>query len=53
MPAYDFKCPACTTIVEVNENIPPSCPTCAEVMVRIWSAPAIKFKGSGFYSTGG
>jgi putative FmdB family regulatory protein len=53
MPAYDFKCSACTTIVEVNENIAPPCPTCAEVMVRIWSAPAVKFKGPGFYSTGG
>lgn len=53
MPLFDFKCAACTEVIEINENIPPGCPTCGETMHRIWSAPAIKFNGPGFYSTGG
>ncbi len=53
MPLYDFKCSACTEVQETNENIPPACGTCGETMHRIWSAPAIKFNGTGFYSTGG
>ena len=53
MPLFDFKCNYCTDVIEINENIPPACKTCGEVMQRIWSAPAVKFNGSGFYSTGG
>jgi putative FmdB family regulatory protein len=53
MPLYDFKCDCCTEVIEINEPIPPACGTCGNLMVRIWSAPAIQFKGSGFYSTGG
>ena len=53
MPLYDFKCDYCTEVIEINEPVPPSCGTCGNLMVRIWSAPAIQFKGSGFYSTGG
>lgn len=53
MPMYDFKCTVCTDVIEINVNEPPGCPTCGETMQRIWSAPAVQFKGSGFYSTGG
>lgn len=53
MPRYDFKCETCTEIIEVTENIPPMCTTCNNTMVRVWSAPAVKFNGTGFYSTGG
>jgi len=53
MPLYDYKCNVCTSIVETNENIPTMCTTCNGTMTRIWSAPAIKFNGMGFYSTGG
>jgi putative FmdB family regulatory protein len=51
MPRYDFKCNVCQEIKEVTEPIPPACTTCGEQMVRVWSAPGIQFKGSGFYST--
>jgi putative FmdB family regulatory protein len=53
MPRYDFKCETCGEIVETTENIPPICSTCSNTMMRIWSTVAVKFNGSGFYSTGG
>lgn len=53
MPAYDFKCNYCNEVIEINEPIAPSCGTCGNTMARIWSAPAVQFKGTGFYSTGG
>ena len=53
MPLYDFKCEYCTEVIEINEPIPPACSTCGNLMMRIWSAPAVQFKGPGFYSTGG
>ena len=51
MPKYDFKCMTCSEMVETNETIPPICGTCSGTMQRVWSAPAIKFTGTGFYST--
>jgi putative FmdB family regulatory protein len=53
MPLYDFKCECCLEVTEINEPVPPACNTCGNTMMRIWSAPAVQFKGSGFYSTGG
>jgi putative FmdB family regulatory protein len=53
MPRYDFKCGTCGELVETIENIAPVCNTCSGTMLRIWSVPAVKFNGSGFYSTGG
>lgn len=53
MPLYDFKCECCLEVTEINEPVPPACSTCGNAMKRIWSAPAVQFKGSGFYSTGG
>lgn len=53
MPNYDFKCNTCNSVIETNENIPPVCTTCLGTMTRVWSVPAVKFNGPGFYSTGG
>jgi putative FmdB family regulatory protein len=53
MPRYDFKCETCTEIIETTDNIPPVCTTCNGTMTRVWSTVAVKFNGSGFYSTGG
>lgn len=53
MPAYDFKCETCTTVIETNENIATMCTTCNGTMTRVWSSVAVKFNGLGFYSTGG
>lgn len=53
MPYYDFECKTCVKIVETTDPSQPVCTGCGSVMVRIYSAPPIHFKGSGFYSTGG
>jgi putative FmdB family regulatory protein len=55
MPIYDYKCNECGGTQEVErsfgDNTEPIC--CQTVMARVWSAPAVKFNGTGFYSTGG
>jgi putative FmdB family regulatory protein len=53
MPNYDFKCETCNTILEVQDPAAPPCTVCGNTMVRIWTSIAVKFNGSGFYSTGG
>ena len=51
----DYKCDLCNMTQEVyrefGDDREPVC--CQMVMTRIWSSPPVKFKGSGFYSTGG
>lgn len=55
MPTYDYKCNECgitrEVIREIGDNTEPLC--CDKQMARLWSAPAIKFNATGFYSTGG
>lgn len=57
MPNYDYECPGEGEKKEYNlpfDHEPPLCDTCYAPMVRVYGAPpAVKFKGSGFYSTGG
>ena len=56
MPTYDYECPGEGIRREFNlpiDHKPPKCETCGAEMVRVFSAPAIHFKGSGFYKTGG
>ena len=47
MALIDYKCDTCGNVVERDNGDAPLC--CGEVMRRIWSKPAISFKGSGFY----
>ena len=54
MPTYEFKCCGNTETV-INtltgvQNNPPECGSCLNLMQRVYSFGAIKFKGSGFYS---
>jgi len=56
MPTYDYVCINCDEAQEVSrgfdeEEILPSCLTCGYSMSRVYNAPGIKFKGSGFYKT--
>ena len=55
MPKYDYKCNECGGTQEIERSFGDSTePICCQItMTRVWSAPAIKFNGSGFYSTGG
>jgi len=55
MPLYEYQCQACGERVEVIQRLsdPPyaHCPKCSGDMKKLFSAPAIQFKGSGFYKT--
>ena len=54
MPVYTFECDTCGTIFEVtrhmNEKLSDiTCPEGHTQVHRVYSAPLIIFKGSGFY----
>ena len=55
MPLYEYQCTNCGERVEIIQKIsdPPysHCPKCASEMRKLFSSPAIQFKGSGFYKT--
>lgn len=55
MPLYEYQCQNCGERVEIIQNFsdPPysHCPKCGGDMKKLLSAPAIQFKGSGFYKT--
>ena len=55
MPLYEYQCQNCSERVEILQRIsdPPyaHCPKCGGEMRKLLSAPAIQFKGSGFYKT--
>ncbi len=55
MPLYEYKCPKCGSIFEVIEKVSEKsfkkCLKCGALAKRILSAPAIQFKGSGWYVT--
>lgn len=55
MPIYEYACSACRHRFEVKQKMsdPPltSCERCGEAITKIISAPAIMFKGSGWYIT--
>ncbi len=53
MPTYEYRCDNCKTHVEVKERYEfgPECFHCGRNMRREWTAPAVQFKGSGFYKT--
>ena len=55
MPTYDYKCDTCEEVFEVfqsfNDDPLTGCPEeiCEGLVKKIFSAPGISFKGSGFY----
>jgi putative FmdB family regulatory protein len=56
MPLYEFECEDCKTrferIQKFTDPNPDVCPTCGKGQIRrLFSSPAIQFKGSGFYIT--
>lgn len=58
MASYEYKCRAdgSTQTIQrgmTDDEIVPLCAICKEPMERVYSAPPVKFNGSGFYSTGG
>lgn len=55
MPLYEYQCVQCGERVEIIQRIsdPPhsECEKCGGEMKKLMSAPAIQFKGSGWYKT--
>ncbi len=56
MPLYEFQCPKCghrfERIQKYSDPDPKKCPECgAGKIERLLHAPAVQFKGSGWYVT--
>jgi len=55
MPLYEFQCQQCgkrTEVLQRFEDPPPAaCPACGGDLKKLFSAPAVQFKGSGWYVT--
>ncbi len=55
MPLYEYQCTKCGERSEIIQKFsdPPysTCTTCGGEVKKLFSAPAIQFKGSGFYIT--
>jgi putative FmdB family regulatory protein len=53
MPLYEYRCVECNRTQEVIQRFsdpePVGCPVCGGDLERLLSAPAIRFKGSGWY----
>jgi putative FmdB family regulatory protein len=55
MPIYEYECRKCKAHIEVFQKVsdkpPTKCRSCGGRLERKISAPAIQFKGSGWYVT--
>ena len=55
MPKYEYACKSCDEHIEVVQTFADAalseCPACGGVLRKVFSAPSIAFKGSGFYRT--
>ena len=55
MPLYEYRCLSCRETIEVIQKVadPPrtECPSCGGELEKLLSAPAIQFKGEGWYVT--
>ncbi|MDE3223901.1 MAG: hypothetical protein KGO52_00985 [Nitrospirota bacterium] len=55
MPIYEYVCQSCQHRFEVKQKMSDpsvdSCPRCGQPVTKVISAPAIMFKGTGWYVT--
>ena len=55
MPIYEYQCNQCNERHEIIQKFSDTplehCPKCGGEMKKLFSSPAIQFKGSGFYKT--
>jgi putative FmdB family regulatory protein len=55
MPTYEYTCRACGHTFDIVQPMTDepltTCPECGGVLRKVFGAPAISFKGSGFYAT--
>ena len=54
MPRYDYECNDCLKRVEIEHNFDDvrsrDCEGCGGMLFKVFTAPAVHFKGTGFYS---
>ena len=55
MPLYEYECDACghrfEKIQKFSDPLVDTCPKCGSHVHKLFSSPAIQFKGSGWYIT--
>jgi putative FmdB family regulatory protein len=55
VPLYEYRCTTCGKGLEVLQRLGEAplatCPTCGGTLLKVLSAPALHFRGSGFYIT--
>jgi putative FmdB family regulatory protein len=55
MPKYEYACKSCGERLEVMQSFTDDplteCPACGGPLRKVFSVPAITFKGTGFYKT--
>lgn len=55
MPIYEYECQSCgkrTEVIQRMDDAPlAACPQCGGEVKKLLSAPAVQFKGSGWYVT--
>jgi putative FmdB family regulatory protein len=54
VPLYEYQCPKCgrfELIRKFADELLTTCPTCGSEVQKLASAPAIQFKGTGWYIT--
>lgn len=55
MPTYEYRCRDCghsfDIVQKMSEDPLTHCPECGGALRKVFTAPAISFKGSGFYAT--
>jgi putative FmdB family regulatory protein len=54
VPLYEYQCPKCgrfELIKKFSDELVTKCPTCGSEVQKLPSAPAIQFKGTGWYVT--
>ncbi|XBH21839.1 FmdB family zinc ribbon protein [Jonesiaceae bacterium BS-20] len=53
MPTYAYRCSVCGHSFDVHQSFSDAaltqCPQCAGLLRKVFSTPAVTFKGSGFY----
>lgn len=55
VPLYEYECQDChfrfEKLQRLSDPPPPKCPECGGKIAQLLSAPAVQFKGSGWYVT--
>lgn len=55
MPLYEYRCQSCGEVSEVLQRMDDAplseCPRCGGALQKLVSAPALQFKGTGWYVT--